>query len=303
MTISASVVKELRERTGAGMMECKTALQETNGDIEAAIELMRKSGQAKAAKKSGRIATEGLIVIQASADANVMALVEVNCETDFVAKDENFRNFADAVAKVVLNGSCTTIEELLASQLDTAITAQAALEALVMKLGENIRVRRFERLTANTGRLFSYRHGSRIGVVVEVEGGDDALGKDLAMHIAASNPMCLTSEQVPAVAIVKEREICLAQAVLEAEKEGSGKPQHVINMIIEKKVEGRVRKFLNEVTLLGQFFIKDQKTSVEKLLIQHQAKVHQFRRLEVGEGLEKKKEDFAAEVAAQAKLA
>lgn len=304
MTVSASVVKELRERTGAGMMECKKALQETNGDIESAIELMRKSGQAKAAKKSGRIAAEGIIVIQTNADNTIMALVEVNCETDFVAKDENFRNFAESVATVALNSSDTKVETLLASPINpnTSSTIQETLEALIMKLGENIRVRRYERIVANAGRLFSYRHGTRIGVVVEVAGGDDILGKDLSLHIAASNPLCIHSDQVPAVAVVKEREIFMAQAVMEAEKEGSGKPQHVINMIIEKKVEGRIRKFLGEVTLLGQLFVKDQKINIEKLLQQHQATVHQFRRLEVGEGLEKKKEDFAAEVAAQAKL-
>lgn len=300
MSVSASLVKELRERTGAGMMECKKALQEVNGDIEAGIELMRKSGQAKAAKKAGRIAAEGLIVIQASTDAAAMALVEVNCETDFVAKDENFRSFADAVAKCILNSSCTTVEELLASPLSstTPITVQESLEALVLKLGENMRVRRYARLTASVGKLFSYRHGTRIGVIVEVVGGDESLGKDLAMHIAASNPVCVTSQQVPVEAVVKEREIFMAQAVMEAEKEGSGKPQHVVNMIIEKKVEGRVRKFLNEVSLLGQPFVRDQKITVEQLLQQHGAQVHQFRRMEVGEGLEKKKEDFAAEVAA-----
>lgn len=304
MTVSAAIVKELRERTGAGMMECKKALQETNGNIESAIELMRKSGQAKAAKKSGRIAAEGIIVIQANADNTIMALVEVNCETDFVAKDENFRNFAESVATVALNSSDTTVETLLASPINsnTSTTIQEALEALIMKLGENIRVRRYERLVANAGRLFSYRHGTRIGVVVEVAGGDDILGRDLSLHIAASNPLCIHSDQVPAAAVAKEREIFMAQAVMEAEKEGSGKPQHVISMIIDKKVEGRIRKFLSEVTLLGQLFVKDQKLNIEKLLQQHQATVHQFRRLEVGEGLEKKKEDFAAEVAAQAKL-
>jgi elongation factor Ts len=303
MTVAASVVKELRERTGAGMMECKKALQEVNGDIEAAIELMRKSGQAKAAKKSGRIAAEGLIAIKPSVDAKTMAMVEVNCETDFVAKDENFRTFVEAVANSIVYTSCNSVEELLVHPLSAETTVQAALEGLIMKLGENMRIRRFERLVANNGRLFSYRHGTRIGVVVEVEGGDDSLGKDLAMHIAASNPMCIEPHQVPAEAVAKEREIFMAQAEMEANKEGSGKPAHVIAMIKEKKVEGRIRKFLSEVTLLGQMFVKDQKTSVEKLLQQHQAKVHQFRRLEVGEGLEKKKEDFAAQVAAQAKLA
>jgi elongation factor Ts len=291
MSITAAQVKELRERTGAGMMECKKALIESNGDIEAAIELMRKSGQAKAAKRAGRVASEGVIVVKASADGNAMALVEVNCETDFVAKDPGFTGFADAVAAYVLNGAAEDLDGLLAAPLhpDEPATVNEAREALIVKLGENMNVRRFERLRVGTGRLYSYLHGVRIGVVVELEGGDEALGKDLAMHIAASNPICVTAEDVPAEAIAKEREIFSAQAA------ESGKPQG----IIEKMVEGRVRKFLGEVTLLGQPFVKDPDTPVEKLLKQHGARVLQFRRMEVGEGIEKKKENFAEEVAAQ----
>jgi len=289
MAITAALVKELRERTGAGMMECKKALVETNGDIEAAIEMMRKSGQAKAAKKAGRTAAEGVVVIK-HGDAGA-AMVEVNCETDFVAKDENFRAFADAVAERALNGSAATVEELAAGPLHDgeATTVDQAREALIAKLGENMNVRRFERIAKGAGNMYSYRHGVRIGVVVEVEGGDEELGKDLAMHIAASNPMCVSADQVPQEAQDKERDIFRAQAL------ESGKPEN----IVEKMIEGRMRKYLGEITLLGQPFVKDPDLSVEKLLKQKGAKVAQFRRLEVGEGIEKKQENFAEEVAAQ----
>jgi elongation factor Ts len=238
MTISAALVMELRGRTGAGMMECKKALVETNGDIDAAIELMRKAGQAKAAKKSGRIAAEGVICLQSNAAAtriaNTIALVEVNSETDFVAKDASFGNFAKAVANCLLSGlgsSAQTVDELLAAPLQTAesaavpatvpITVQGALEELIAKLGENLKVRRFKRVQAQTGHLFSYSHGTRIGVVVEVEGGDATLGKDLAMHVAASNPTYLAQADVSAEALAKEREIALAQATTEAEAEAA----------------------------------------------------------------------------------
>jgi len=289
MAITAALVKELRERTGAGMMECKKALVETNGDIEAAIEMMRKSGQAKAAKKAGRTAAEGVVVIK-HGDAGA-AMVEVNCETDFVAKDENFRAFADAVAERALNGNAATVEELASGPLHDgeATTVNEAREALIAKLGENMNVRRFERIAKGAGTMYSYSHGVRIGVVVEVEGGDEELGKDLAMHIAASNPMCVSADQVPQEAQDKEREIFRAQAL------ESGKPEN----IVEKMIEGRMRKYLGEITLLGQPFVKDPDLSVEKLLKQKGAKVAQFRRLEVGEGIEKKQENFAEEVAAQ----
>lgn len=301
MAITAAQVKELRERTGAGMMECKKALVETGGDLEAAIELMRKSGQAKAAKKAGRIAAEGVIVLKSSADGTSLVLVEVNCETDFVAKDEGFRGFADAVADCALNGPATTVDELLTTPLRSGepTTVNEAREALIAKLGENITVRRYERLSATLGHLASYSHGVRIGVTVEVEGGDETLGKDLAMHIAASNPLCIAPADIPAEIVAKEREISLAQATAEAEKSGKPKPQ----AIVEKIVEGRVKKFMAENTLLGQPFVKDTTCSVEQLLKQQGARVLQFRRLEVGEGIEKKKEDFAAEVAAQVRNA
>ena len=295
MTISASLVKELRERTGAGMMECKKALTETNGDIEAAIELMRKSGQAKAAKKAGRTAAEGVVVIKTSPDAKRAVMVEVNCETDFVAKDENFAAFADAVADCVMNSDIRDVEALAAAPLKqgVATTVEEARQALVAKIGENMAVRRFVRMATSNGRIASYRHGQRIGVLVDLEGGNDELGKDLAMHVAASNPVCVDAADVPGDTIAKEREIYAAQAA------ESGKPAN----IVEKMVEGRIRKFLEEITLVGQPFVKDPETTVAKLLAQAGAKVVAFRRFEVGEGLEKRQEDFAAEVAQAAAAA
>lgn len=288
MVITAALVKELRERTGSGMMECKKSLVETDGDIEAAIELMRKSGQAKAAKKAGRIAAEGVIVIKSSQGQT--AMLEVNCETDFVAKDGNFAAFASAVAEQALNGGARDLPELLAQPLEAGGTTSIneAREALIAKLGENMNVRRFERLRASEGILYSYSHGVRIGVVVEVAGGTETLGKDIAMHIAASNPLCVAPDNVPAEVLSKEREIFKAQAM------ESGKPES----IAEKMVEGRVRKYLAEVTLLGQPFVKDPEISVEQLLKQAGARVLQFRRFEVGEGIEKREENFAEEVMA-----
>jgi elongation factor Ts len=294
MAITAALVKELRERTGAGMMECKKALVETDGDIEAAIENMRKSGQAKAAKKAGRIAAEGVIVLSFNEDSSKAAMVEVNCETDFVGKDDNFTSFAGAVAERVLAGGADDVAALMELPLHEGeeTTVNQAREALISKLGENMNVRRFTRFEANSGRLVSYRHGVRIGVVLELEGGDEELGKDLAMHIAATNPVCLSEDQMPQELLDKEREIVTAQA-----KE-SGKPDN----IIEKMVDGRMRKFLAENTLLGQAFVKDPDTSVGKLLQSRGAKLIQFQRFEVGEGIEKKQENFADEVMAQAKL-
>jgi elongation factor Ts len=293
MAITASLVKELRERTGAGMMECKKALVETNGDIEAAIEQMRKSGQAKAAKKAGRTAAEGMIVVSFNEDRSQAAMVEVNCETDFVAKDDNFTSFANAVAERLLSGSAADVDTLMQQPLHDGedATVNQAREALVSKLGENMNVRRFARFQATEGKLSSYRHGVRIGVVVEVAGGDEALAKDLAMHIAATNPVCVSAEQMPQDLLAKEREIFIAQA-----KE-SGKPEN----IIEKMVTGRMNKFLAENTLLGQAFVKDPDTTVAKLLNSQGASVTQFQRFEVGEGIEKKQENFAEEVMAQAK--
>ncbi len=291
MAITAALVKELRERTGSGMMECKKALVETDGDIEAAIEMMRKSGQAKAAKKAGRTAAEGVVVITHSDDGKSAAMVEVNCETDFVAKDENFTSFADAVAERVLNGSAASVGELLEQPLHEGedTTVNQAREALISKIGENMNVRRFERFATGDGLLASYRHGVRIGVVVELAGGDEAMGKDIAMHVAASNPVCVSADEVPADLLAKERDIFMAQAA------ESGKPEN----IMEKMVEGRIRKYLAEITLVGQPFVKDPDTTVGKLLDGAGAKVRGFKRFEVGEGIEKKSENFAEEVMAQ----
>jgi elongation factor Ts len=291
MAITASQVKELRERTGAGMMECKKALVESDGDIEAAIEQMRKSGQAKAAKKAGRTAAEGVIVFSFNDNNSQAAMVEVNCETDFVGKDDNFTSFASAVAERVLSGGADDVAGLMDQPLHEGedTTVNQAREALISKLGENMNVRRFARLQTGNGKLISYRHGVRIGVVVEVADGDEELGKDLAMHIAATNPICLSAEQMPQDLLAKEREIVNAQA-----KE-SGKPDN----IIEKIVDGRMRKYLAENTLLGQAFVKDPDVTVEKLLKDKGASILQYQRFEVGEGIEKKKENFAEEVMAQ----
>ncbi|MEW8336951.1 MAG: translation elongation factor Ts [Candidatus Thiodiazotropha sp.] len=294
MAITASLVKELRERTGAGMMECKKALVETDGDIDAAIEQMRKSGQAKAAKKAGRIAAEGVIVTSFSNDCSEAAMLEVNCETDFVGKDENFTSFAKAVAERVLAGGADDVAMLMEQPLHEGeeTTVNQAREALISKLGENMNVRRFTRIGAGGGKLTSYQHGVRIGVVIELEGGDEELGKDLAMHIAATNPICLSADQMPQDLLDKERDIVTAQA-----KE-SGKPDE----IIAKMVDGRMRKYLAENTLLGQAFVKDPDITVEKLLKSKSASIAQYTRFEVGEGIEKKQENFAEEVMAQAKM-
>jgi elongation factor Ts len=294
MAITASLVKELRERTGAGMMECKKALTETNGDIEAAIENMRKSGQAKAAKKAGRTAADGVIVIVQADGGRRAAIVEVNCETDFVAKDDTFKSFANAVAERVLNSDAADVDALMALPLHEGedTTIEEARQALVSKIGENMTVRRFLRHEVQ-GRLASYSHGVRIGVLVDVSGGDEDLGRDLAMHIAASNPICVHEDDVPAELLAKEREIAESQA------RESGKPDN----IVEKMIEGRIRKYLGEVTLVGQPFVKDPDKKVGKLLQDHTAKVNAFARFEVGEGIEKKVEDFREEVMAQAAAA
>jgi elongation factor Ts len=294
MAVTASLVKELRERTGAGMMECKRALEETGGDIEAAIEAMRKSGQAKAAKKAGRIAADGVIALRVADDGGRGAMVEINSETDFVAKDENFGRFADAVGDTALMSDAADVAALAEAPLvggDT--TVNAAREALIAKVGENVQLRRLVRFDAPAGKLYSYRHGVRIGVIVDLVGGDDTLGRDIAMHIAATNPLCVSADDVPAEALEKEREIFRAQAL------ESGKPPEIVDKIIG----GRMRKFTEEVTLLGQAFVKDPDVTIEKLVKQAGAQVAGFARLEVGEGIEKKTENFAEEVQAQAKQA
>jgi len=286
VSISAAEVKALRERTGAGMMECKKALVETNGDIEAAIEAMRKSGLAKADKKAGRTAAEGRVAL--AVEGNAAVLVEVNCETDFVAGGDDFAAFADGVAQVTLKEGPKDVEALSALELDDGETIDTRRRELIAKIGENINVRRFERVNSE-GTLGRYVHGVRIGVLVDLEGGDDELAKDVAMHIAASNPVCVGPEDVPAEVLDKEREIHRAQA------EQSGKPAD----IVEKMIEGRLRKYVNEIALTGQPFVKNPDQSVGALLKEHGARVLRFVRFEVGEGIEKDETDFASEVMAQ----
>jgi elongation factor Ts len=294
MSISADTVKQLRERTGAGMMECKKALVETGGDLDAAAELMRKQGLAKADKKATRIAAEGVIAIERSADGLTAAMVEVNCETDFVAREQDFRAFAKAVAHRAVADRPQTLEALLQAKLEGAETIEERRRALVAKIGENIGVRRFAVLTAPQ-HLGAYTHGTRIGVLVALQGGDAHLAHDLAMHVAASNPKYLSQREVPAEVIAKEREILSEQA--QKEGKGEGKSPEIIG----KMVEGRLRKSLGEITLLGQPFVKDPDTTVEKLLKGAGAHVAAFERFEVGAGIEKKQEDFVAEVMAQVK--
>lgn len=293
MSISATQVKELRERTGLGMMECKQALSETGGDMEAAADLLRKKAGAKVEKKAGRTAAEGVIGLNVSPDRKLAAIAEVNSETDFVAKGDNFSAFANAVAGVVAARHPADVDALyhLPANSGTETVAQAR-EALVMKQGENIGVRRFARYATANGHIGSYVHSTRkIGVLVELEGGDENLAKDIAMHIAASKPEYVSREQVPTAALEKEKEIYAEQAA------SSGKPKE----IIEKMVMGRISKYVNEITLLGQAFVKDPDSTVEKLLKSAGAKVVRFARFEVGEGVDKKKDDFAAEVMAQVK--
>ncbi len=288
MKITAALVKELRERTSAGMMECKKALVANGGDIEAAIKAMREAGQTKADKKAGRIAAEGLIVVQQ--DNNHAVMVEINSETDFVSKADDFKEFCNAVAATILRDLPTSLEGLMVAPLvGGEKSVEGSRKDLIAKIGENINVRRFALMDSQAGNLGVYLHGTRIGVLVDMRGGSADLAKDIAMHIAASRPLCVSADQVPADTLAKEKEIFSAQAA------SSGKPAN----IIEKMVEGRIRKFLGEVTLLGQPFIKEPEQSVEKLLKANKASVVHFERFEVGEGLEKKNENFADEVMQQ----
>lgn len=287
--ITASMVKELREATGLGMMECKRALTEADGDLKKAEEILRIKSGAKASKVAGRVAAEGAVTAHVSADGKHGAVVEVNCETDFVAKDAGFVEFARAVAQIASEQAIADVEALSQAKMAGGETVEAARQALVSKLGENMSLRRIAGVQAQ-GRLASYLHGARIGVIVDYSGGDDTLGKDLAMHIAASKPVALSREQVAAELIERERNIARARA------EEDGKPANLIDRI----VDGAVNKYLSEVTLLGQAFVKDDKQSVEKLLKARGASVHAFYILVLGEGIEKKKSDFVAEVMAAA---
>ncbi len=286
-SITASMVKELRERTGLGMMDCKKALSEASGDMEKAIEDLRKASGIKAAKKASRVATEGVVMVKISGDGNRGVIVEVNSETDFVARDENFLRFAGEALEAAYNENETSVEELLSKGLEES------RQALVQKIGENISVRRIERLSfenANQGIVESYVHNNaKIGVLISLKGGDEALARDIAMHVAAVNPLVVRPEDVPEDVLAKESEIYAAQA------RESGKPDE----IVEKMISGRLRKFVSEVSLLEQQFVKDPESTIRDLLAEVGADIVQFVRYEVGEGIEKEEEDFAAEVAAQ----
>lgn len=289
-TISAQLVMQLRERTGAGMMECKKFLTMTQGDIESAITEMRKAGQAKADKKADRIAAEGAIIIASTADNREAVMVEINSETDFVARDANFTAFAQAVAKTALKAASDDMDALKTMQLDGESTSvEEARQHLVAKIGENIQLRRMIRVKSVSGAVGTYLHGTRIGVLVALSSGDVQVAKDIAMHVAASRPLVVRADQVSQTDIANER------AIFEAQAKESGKPQ----AIIEKMIDGRIQKFLNEVSLMGQPFVKNPDMTVEQFLNQKSAKVEMFVRFEVGEGIEKKQDNFVEEVMAQ----
>jgi len=287
VAITASLVKELRERTGSGMMECKKALVECDGDIEAAAELMRKSGAAKADKKASRVAADGAIKVGVSEDGKLAAILEINSETDFVAKDDNFQAFADQVLQAVMSEKPASVEALGSMILASGQSVEEMRAALIAKVGENIQVRRFEIIESDQ-TIASYLHGARIGVLVE-SSVDAEMTRDIAMHVAAVNPQFVDTSSVPSEFIEKEKGILVAQA------ESSGKPM----AIIEKMIDGRMKKFIGEITLMGQPFVKDQDQTVGQLVSKAGGSVSRFIRYEVGEGIEKKVEDFAAEVAAQ----
>lgn len=296
MSITAEQVKQLRERTGAGMMECKKALVETNGDLDAAAELMRKQGLAKADKKAARVAAEGVVVTEKSADGRTAVLVEVNCETDFVAREAEFRDFAAAVAKVALAGGLTDVAALGNARLPSGETVDERRRALVAKIGENLSIRRIA-LQSSNGFLGAYLHGSRIGTLVAIEGGTDELARDLAMQVAASNPRFLSASEVPAEELERERGIAIDQ--LKLDPKNANKPEAMLGKI----VEGKVAKVFAEQALLTQLFVKDDKLTVEKLLKSANAKITAFTRYEVGAGIEKIKEDYVAEIQKQVEAA
>ena len=289
MAITAALVKELRERTGAGMMDCKKALIETDADLEAAIDLMRASGAAKAAKKAGRVASEGLVSVEVNDNNKSAAILEVNSETDFVAKGAAFIDFVNKLTKLALKNMPSNIEEFLAQTLDTGETVDKARENIIAKIGENISVRRVKVVKAGNGTIGSYEHGGRIAVLTHLAEDNATLAKDMAMHIAASKPECVNEDQLSEELIERERAIFIEQA-----KE-SGKPDN----IIEKMIVGRMKKFVNEVTLYGQPFVKDPETTVGKLVKSNNNEVASFVRFEVGEGIEKKEDNFVEEVMAQ----
>ena len=288
MAITAAIIKELRATTGAGMMDCKKALMQTDGDIDRAIEWLRKRGAATAGKKAGRIAAEGIIFEAHNDTASV--LVEVNCETDFVSRDDSFQGFCGAVAAAILRDAPVDIGSVATLGLDRGGSVESARQELIGRVGENVNVRRFARFETQSGSISRYLHGSRIGVLVEMSGGDERLGRDIAMHIAASRPLCISQDEMDSAVLEKEKEIFSAQAA------ASGKPAS----IIDKMVAGRVNKFIGENTLLEQPFVKNMEQTVGQLLTASGASVARMARLEVGEGMEKRNENFAAEVMAQA---
>lgn len=288
MAITAAMIKELRERTGAGMMDCKKVLTETNGDMELAIEALRKKGAAAAEKKAGRIAAEGMIASAESDSASV--LVEINCETDFVGKDDSFKSFAADVANAILANDVADIDGVAGLAAASGATIEEARQELITKIGENISIRRFAKIPSAGGTVSTYLHGSRIGVLIKLSGGESDMGRDIAMHVAASRPLCISESDMDTAVVEKEKEIFAAQAA------ESGKPAE----IVEKMVGGRIKKFLKENTLLGQPFVKNPDQTVAELLSSASASVEQMTRFEVGEGLEKRADDFVAEVMAQA---
>ena len=291
MAITATQVKELRERTGAGMMDCKKALTETDGDLDEAIALLRTKGAASAEKKAGRIAAEGVIALALNSQASCGVLLEVNCETDFVAKDGSFQAFSKHLADAVLTGRPEDIAALGQLVLPSGETVEAAHQTLIAKIGENIAIRRFQITEGGAGEVAGYTHGTRIGVLINVSGSQEVgLGRDIAMHVAASHPVSIDEQGIPAEMLQRERDIYSAQAA------ESGKSAD----IVEKMVEGKIRKFLKENTLVGQPFVKDPDTTVGDLLARHSATVTSVCRFEVGEGLEKRVDDFVSEVMAQA---
>ena len=291
MAITAALVKELRERTGAGMMDCKKALVETNADLEAAIDLMRASGAAKAAKKAGRVASEGLVNVTTSDDNRDAVILEVNSETDFVTKGSAFIDFVNELGALALKNKPASVEEFLTQTLDSGETVDQAREGIIAKIGENISVRRVQNINSGKGVLGAYKHGDRIAVLTVLTGSDEDLAKDIAMHIAASKPECVSEDELSADLLEREKAIFIEQA-----KE-SGKPDD----IIEKMIVGRMKKFVNEVTLYGQSFVKDPDMTVGALVKSKSSEVESFVRYEVGEGIEKKEDNFVEEVMAQAK--
>lgn len=286
--ITAAIVKELRERTGAGMMDCKKALVATEGDMEKAIDFLREKGLSQAAKKAGRVAAEGAVVAYVTEDGQTGAIVEVNCETDFVGKNENFQALAKSIAELIVKTNPADVDALLASEMDGKTVKDVVTEAIA-KIGENISVRRFVRYESAEGKVYSYIHGGgKIGVLVDMKGGDAELGKDIAMQVAAANPQFLNRNEVPDSELEHEKDILTEQA------RNEGKPEN----IIAKMVMGRINKYYKEVCLVDQEFIRDGDLTISKLLKSKNADVARFARFQLGEGIEKKQENFADEVAA-----